>query len=75
MGFAEDVKKGALGSGGETGAGTGDPIVALPVLAPGPSPVPPPAPYFSSLPPERQVRLIRETESGMGQVVLEYISK
>ncbi|KAF5919526.1 IST1 homolog [Diceros bicornis minor] len=54
IGFTKDVKKGALGRGGETVAGTGDPLGALPISVPGPLPVPSPAPSCSSLPPERQ---------------------
>lgn len=74
--FTEDVKKSALCRGGGTVAGTGDPFGASPVLAAGPSPVSSPAPYFSPLSPERQVSMVRETESGMGlQAALEHISK
>uniref|UniRef100_A0A9L0T510 Uncharacterized protein n=1 Tax=Equus caballus TaxID=9796 RepID=A0A9L0T510_HORSE len=76
IGFTKDVKKGALGRGGGTVAGTGPTLWASPISVPGPLPVPSPAPSFSSLPPERQVSTDRETESGMGlQIVLECISK
>ncbi|XP_054418698.1 IST1 homolog [Pteronotus mesoamericanus] len=54
VGFTDDVKKGALGSGGGTVAGPGDPRQALPVPASGPLPVPSSVPCFSSLPHERQ---------------------
>ncbi|XP_001497973.2 IST1 homolog isoform X1 [Equus przewalskii] len=54
IGFTKDVKKGALGRGGGTVAGTGPTLWASPISVPGPLPVPSPAPSFSSLPPERQ---------------------
>lgn len=75
IGLAEDVKKGTLGRSG-TVVGPGEPPGAWPVPAPGPLPVPSPAPCFSSLPPESQVSMAREMESGLGlQVVLGFISK
>ncbi|XP_016051618.1 PREDICTED: IST1 homolog isoform X1 [Miniopterus natalensis] len=54
VGFTEDVKKGAIGSGGGTAAGPDDPLLASTVSTSGPLPVPSPGPGFSSLPPERQ---------------------
>ncbi|XP_045047696.2 IST1 homolog isoform X2 [Desmodus rotundus] len=54
VGFTDDVKKGAHGSGGGTVAGPGDPLQALPACASGPLPVPSSVPHPSSLPRERQ---------------------
>ncbi|XP_053522625.1 IST1 homolog isoform X2 [Artibeus jamaicensis] len=51
VGFTDDVKQGAHGSGGGTVAGPGDPLQALPVW---PLPVPSSVPGPSSLPRERQ---------------------
>ena len=65
VGFTDDVKKGAHGSGGGTVAGPGDPLQALPACASGPLPVPSSVPHPSSLPRERQVSLAKDTESEM----------
>ncbi|XP_036919608.1 IST1 homolog isoform X2 [Sturnira hondurensis] len=54
VGFTDDVKQGARGSGGGTVAGPGDPLQALPVSASGALPVPSSVPGPSSLPHERQ---------------------
>lgn len=63
VGFTEDVKKGAIGSGGGTAAGPDDPLLASTVSTSGPLPVPSPGPGFSSLPPERQVSMDKAIES------------